>query len=173
MLPLIILLYINLLKNNGQWTGWYEQFMFFFYFLLFLFANRRIFYRSFYFQNLKHSTIGLGKHFSPEYECSLHQEQSLKSSWMIGEDLRRNTLAWYTCPDRCINVWLRPEDHQLLFENFPRYLYVPRTVSPRDQPQGHKCTQGWQPQGHKCTQGWQPQGHKCTQGWQPQDDLDS
>ena len=87
MLPLIILLYINLPKNNGQWTGWYEQFMFFFYFLLFLFANRRIFYRSFYFQNLKHSTIGLGKHFSPEYGCSLHSELPLKSLWMIGEEL--------------------------------------------------------------------------------------
>ena len=61
---------------------------------------------------------GLGKHFSPKYDCSLHQEQSLKSLWMIGKDLRRNTLAWYTCPDRCINVWLRPEDHQLWLENF-------------------------------------------------------
>ena len=64
------------------------------------------------------SIPGLGKHFSPEYDCSLHQEQSLKSSWMIGEDLRRNTLAWYSCPDRCINARLRPEDHQLRLENF-------------------------------------------------------
>ena len=56
----------------------------------------------------------LGKHFSPKYECSWHQEQSLKSLWMIGEDLRRSTLAQYT---RC-NVWLRHEDHQLRLENF-------------------------------------------------------
>ena len=42
----------------------------------------------------------------------------IKSLWMIGEDLQRDTLAWYTCPDRCINVWLRPEDHQLWLENF-------------------------------------------------------
>ena len=45
-------------------------------------------------------------------------EYVLKSSWMICEDLRRNTLAWYTCPEQCINVWLRPEDHQLRLENF-------------------------------------------------------
>ena len=64
------------------------------------------------------SIPGLGTPFSPEYDYSLHQEESLKRSWMIGEDLRRNTLAWYTCPDRCINVWLRPEDHQLRLENF-------------------------------------------------------
>ena len=64
------------------------------------------------------SIPGLGKHFSPEYDCSLHQEQSLKSSWMIGEDLRRNTLAGYSCPDRGINARLRPEDHQLRLENF-------------------------------------------------------
>merc|ERR1719232_356285 len=37
---------------------------------------------------------------------------------MIGEDLRRNTLAWYSCPDRCINARLHPEDHQLRLENF-------------------------------------------------------
>ena len=30
---------------------------------------------------------GLGKHFLPKYDCSLHQDQSLKSSWMIGEEL--------------------------------------------------------------------------------------
>ena len=64
------------------------------------------------------SIAGLGKHFVPKYDCSLHQEQSLKSLWMIGKDLRRNTLAWYTCPDQCTNVWLRPEDHQLRLENF-------------------------------------------------------
>ena len=46
-------------------------------------------------------------HFSPKYDCSLHQEQSLKSSWMIGEDLRRNTLAWYTCPDSLFSSELR------------------------------------------------------------------
>ena len=61
---------------------------------------------------------GLGTPCFPEYDCSLHQEESLKRSWMIGEDLRRNTLAWYTCPDRCINAWLHPEDHQLRLENF-------------------------------------------------------
>ena len=33
------------------------------------------------------SIPGLGKHFSPKYDCSLHQDQSLKSSWMIGEEL--------------------------------------------------------------------------------------
>ena len=64
------------------------------------------------------SIPGLGNHFLPKHDCSLHQEQSLKSSLMIGKDLRQNTLAWYTCPDRCINVWLRPEDHQLWLENF-------------------------------------------------------
>ena len=30
---------------------------------------------------------GLGKHFSPKHDCSLHQDQSFKSSWMIGEEL--------------------------------------------------------------------------------------
>ena len=29
----------------------------------------------------------LGKHFSPEYGCSLHSELPLKSLWMIGEEL--------------------------------------------------------------------------------------
>ena len=29
----------------------------------------------------------LGKHFLPKYDCSFHQDQSLKSSWMIGEEL--------------------------------------------------------------------------------------
>ena len=63
------------------------------------------------------SIPGLGKHFLPKHDCSLHLEQSLKSSWMIGEDLRQNTLAWHTCPGRYINVWLLPEDHQLRLEN--------------------------------------------------------
>ena len=69
-------------------------------------------------QKVLGSIPGMGKHFSPKYHCSLHQEQSLKSSWMIGKELRQNTLAWYTCPDRCINTWLHPEDHQLWLENF-------------------------------------------------------
>ena len=29
---------------------------------------------------------GLGTPFSPEYDCSLHQEESLKRSWTIGEE---------------------------------------------------------------------------------------
>ena len=33
------------------------------------------------------SIPGLGKHFSPEYGCSLHSELPLKSLWMIGEEL--------------------------------------------------------------------------------------
>ena len=48
-------------------------------------------------QKVLGSIPGLGQHFWPKYDCSLHQEQSLKSSWMISEDLRQNTLAWYTC----------------------------------------------------------------------------
>ena len=32
------------------------------------------------------SIPGLGKPFSPKYDCSLHQEESLKRSWMIGEE---------------------------------------------------------------------------------------
>ena len=38
-------------------------------------------------QKVLGSIPGLGQHFWPKYDCSLHQEQSLKSSWMIGEDL--------------------------------------------------------------------------------------
>ena len=33
------------------------------------------------------SIPGLGKHFLPEYGCSLHSELPLKSLWMIGKEL--------------------------------------------------------------------------------------
>ena len=36
--------------------------------------------------NILGSIPGLGKPFSPKYDCSLHQEESLKRSWMIGEE---------------------------------------------------------------------------------------
>ena len=38
-------------------------------------------------QKVLGSISGLGKHFLPEYGCSLHSELPLKSLWMIGEEL--------------------------------------------------------------------------------------
>ena len=38
------------------------------------------------------SIPGLGKPFSPKYDCSLHKEWSLKRLWMIGEETSKH--AW-------------------------------------------------------------------------------